>query len=237
MTKMENNSEHLISDFVKSLLTNMIQQMPAPPIKNMVSSQALISLANGTDITKIEVNDDSASMLSSVASGLWSVVTLGYGSSSEQPSPASVKSNQIETFLPDLPADVNSSNSGHVIGIDTQIDCSTRLLAWQSCHIMLILSNHCTHDSLYNPYRLAMFHFTHTQDTPTNLPNSEPLPWFSIDFTKLFQMFTFTLHNDQYTLLLYMLLHRNQHFKMFILSRLNIDLLVTKTQIKLLSNV
>ena len=65
-------------------------------------------------------------------------------------------------------------------------------------------------------------------DTPTNLPNSEPLPWFSIDYTKLFQMFTFTLHTDQYTLLLYMLLHRNQHFKMFILSRFNIDMLVRK---------
>lgn len=64
-------------------------------------------------------------------------------------------------------------------------------------------------------------------DTPTNLPNSEPLPWFSIDYTKLFQMFTFNLHTDQYTLLFYMLLHRNQHFKMFILSRLNIDLLVS----------
>ena len=63
-------------------------------------------------------------------------------------------------------------------------------------------------------------------DTPTNLPNSEPFPWFSIDFTQLFQTFTFTLHSDQYTLLLYMLMHRNQHFKMFILSRLNIDLLV-----------
>ncbi len=39
-------------------------------------------------------------------------------------------------------------------------------------------------------------------------------------------MFTFTLNYDQYTLLLYMLLHRNQHFKMFILSRINIDLLI-----------
>ena len=74
-----------------------------------------------------------------------------------------------------------------------------------------------------------MYQFKHTisnKDTPTNLPNSEPFPWFSIDFTQLFQTFTFTLHSDQYTLLLYMLMHRNQHFKMFILSRLNIDLLV-----------
>jgi hypothetical protein len=39
-------------------------------------------------------------------------------------------------------------------------------------------------------------------------------------------MFTFTLQTDQYTLLLYLLLHRNQHFKMYILSRLNIDMLV-----------
>jgi len=39
-------------------------------------------------------------------------------------------------------------------------------------------------------------------------------------------MFTYTLHTDQYTLLLYMLLHRNQHFKMFMLSRVNIDVLI-----------
>ncbi len=39
-------------------------------------------------------------------------------------------------------------------------------------------------------------------------------------------MFTYTLHTDQYTLLLYMLLHRNQHFKMYVLSRVNIDLLI-----------
>ena len=153
-------------------------------------------------------------------------MTLGYGSSNETAAndqSSTTTNQQMTTYLPSLPNDSDGASSNIN---DSQIDCENRLLAWQSCHILLILSNHCTNESLCNPYRLALFHFTDTQDTPTNLPNSEPLPWLSIDYSKLFQMFTFTLHTDQYTLLLYMLLHRNQHFKMFILSRLNIDLLI-----------
>ena len=161
--------------------------------------------------------------MSSVASGLWSVMTLGLGSSGASSTVNTQEDDNEKTYLPNLPTDNSSANQNTT---DIQIDCSTRLLAWQSCHILLVLSNHCTNESFYNPYRLALFHFTDTQNTPTNLPNSEPLPWFSIDFTKLFQMFTYTLHTDQYSLLLYMLLHRNQHFKMFILSRFNIDFLV-----------
>ncbi len=164
------------------------------------------------------------SLMSSVTNGLWSVMTLGYGGSSQSNSPPYTKnSEETLTYLPSLPQDSNSASV-----VNEPIDCTKRLLAWQSCHILLILSNHCTNESLYNPYRLALFHFTDTQDTPSNISNSdEPLPWFSIDYAKLFQMFTYTLHTDQYTLLLYMLLHRNQHFKMFILSRTNIDLLVS----------
>ena len=159
--------------------------------------------------------------MNSVVSGLWTVVTLGYGASSSRPV---FKNSPDSTYLPNLPSDNNDYSNKTA---DAVIECKDRLLAWQSCHILLILSNHCTNEALYNPYRLALFHFTDTQDRPTNIPNLEPLLWFSIDYAKLFHMFTFTLHTDQYTLLLYMLLHRNQHFKMFILSRLNIDLLVS----------
>jgi hypothetical protein len=192
--------------------------MPPPPMKNLASY-----LQNS--------QPQSQSLMSSLTTGLWSVMTFGMasGASTTKTTPPSDKSQEqkpLMTYLPNLPTD-NSTTSGAYTYDSAPIDCASRLLAWQSCHMLLVLVNHCTSESLYNPYRLALFHFTDTHDTPTNIPNSEPLPWFSIEYAKLFQMFTYTLHNEQYTLLLYMLLHRNQHFKMFILSRLNIDLIVS----------
>jgi hypothetical protein len=63
-------------------------------------------------------------------------------------------------------------------------------------------------------------------DSPTNVPDSEPLPWFSVDYRRLYEILCQTIHTDQSTLLLYMLLHRNQHFKTYVTSRTNIDQLV-----------
>jgi hypothetical protein len=63
-------------------------------------------------------------------------------------------------------------------------------------------------------------------DSPTNLPDSEPLPWFSVDYRRLYNVLCHTVHTDQSTLLLYMLLHRNQHFKAYVISRTNIDQIV-----------
>lgn len=99
------------------------------------------------------------SLISSVTSGLWSVMTLGYGSPANDSPPYTKASSEMFTYLPSLPQDSNSG--GHVH--DVPIDCTSRLLAWQSCHILLILSNHCTNEALYNPYRLALFHFTDIQ--------------------------------------------------------------------------
>jgi len=133
-----------VSDFIKCLLKNVIQQMPIP---------------HGTSSAGL---NSQKSLISSVASGLWSVMTLGYGSSgSPQPPVTLTTSNQsLLTYLPNLPNDNDNSSSNLN---DTQIDCENRLLAWQSCHVLLILSNHCSNESLCNPYRLALFHFTDTQ--------------------------------------------------------------------------
>lgn len=137
-----------VSEFVKALLTNIIQQMPVP------ASQNLNSYLSTSD------SSSQRSFMSSVASGLWSVMTLGLASSSYTTDDTHSPNDPIVTYLPSLPND-NSSNSGNIN--DAQIDCSTRLLAWQSCHILLVLSNHCTNESLFNPFRLALFHFTDTQ--------------------------------------------------------------------------
>ena len=99
------------------------------------------------------------SLISSVTSGLWTMMTLGYSSPASD-GPPYTKNSEIITYLPDLRSDSHSkSNSGK----EMFIECSDRLLAWQSCHILLILSNHCTNETLYNPYRLALFHFTDSQ--------------------------------------------------------------------------
>ncbi len=63
-------------------------------------------------------------------------------------------------------------------------------------------------------------------DSPTNLPEPEPLPWFSVDYRRLYDVLCQTVHTDQSTLLLYMLLHRNQHFKAYVISRTNIEQIV-----------
>ena len=141
-----------VSDFVKALLKNIIQQMPQPPNQNL--SSHLTSNSTYDPATQ-------RSILSSVASGLWSVVTLGYGGGSTPTTPSPGAKSEDVTFLPNVPTDGNGSASGN--SNDIQIDCASRLLAWQSCHILLVLSNHCTNEALYNPYRLALFHFTDTR--------------------------------------------------------------------------
>ena len=125
--------------------------MPQPPSQNLSSH-----LTNNSNETTLQ-----RSLFSSVASGLWSVVTLGYGSGSSTSSVSSSASAQDLTYLPSIPSEGNGSASAS--SNDAQIDCGNRLLAWQSCHILLVLSNHCTNEALYNPYRLALFHFTDTQ--------------------------------------------------------------------------
>ncbi len=79
-------------------------------------------------------------------------MSLGYASPPAQPP---------QTYLPPLPHDSNSAPSA---SSEPALDCQSRLLAWQSCHLLLVLANHCTSEHLYNPYRLALFHFTDTTD-------------------------------------------------------------------------
>ncbi|CAF0810057.1 unnamed protein product [Adineta steineri] len=186
----------LISEFTRTLLEHFIKQTDCP------SALAVVPLN--------DVNGDSGTLYKigqSVASGLWSVVTLGMGSSTTTPT-------------------TTTASEGTVSPTDPAYDLRNHHLANQSIHLILILSNHFTNDAHRNPYRLALLHFTDTQDSPTNLPDSEPLPWFSVDYRRLYDVLCQTVHTDQSTLLLYMLLHRNQHFKAYVISRTNIDQIV-----------
>ncbi|CAF4397677.1 unnamed protein product, partial [Adineta steineri] len=139
-------------EFTRTLLEHFIKQTDCP------SALAVVPLN--------DVNGDSGTLYKigqSVASGLWSVVTLGMGSSTTTPT-------------------TTTASEGTVSPTDPAYDLRNHHLSNQSIHLILILSNHFTNDAHRNPYRLALLHFTDTQDSPTNLPDSEPLPWFSVDY-------------------------------------------------------
>jgi hypothetical protein len=85
-------------------------------------------------------NLKSYSSIFSYLDGLWSVVTLGMGSSSTP-----------------------TTTEGTIPANDPAFDLRNRHLANQSIHLILILSNHFTNDVHRNPYRLALLHFTDTQ--------------------------------------------------------------------------
>ncbi|XP_060076610.1 dymeclin-like [Ylistrum balloti] len=105
-------------------------------------------------------------------------------------------------------------------------DYHETLLANQSLLFLLVLTNHCTTDhSMHNPYRQALFAFTNSQDPSSSSPTKTPAT-FKLDFSQLYDALCVALRDDQSTLLLYLLIHRNTLMKAFILSRTNIDQLV-----------
>ncbi|OWF38655.1 dymeclin-like [Mizuhopecten yessoensis] len=105
-------------------------------------------------------------------------------------------------------------------------DFHETLLANQSLLFMLVLTNHCTTDhGIHNPYRQALFAFTNSQDPSSSSPTQTPAT-FKLDFSQLYDALCVALRDDQSTLLLYLLIHRNTLMKAFILSRTNIDQLV-----------
>lgn len=111
-------------------------------------------------------------------------------------------------------------------GKKSEDDQSETLLANQSLLFILVLANHCTCDkSVPNPYRQALFSFTDSQESGGN-PPTHIASTFKLDMSKVYNVLCQTLHDDQTTLLLYLLLHQNANMKAFILSRTNIDMLV-----------
>ncbi|CAH1251605.1 DYM [Branchiostoma lanceolatum] len=101
---------------------------------------------------------------------------------------------------------------------------NTPALANQSMLLLLVLANHCGNDKdTRNPYREALISFVNIPETSTEAQIDAS---FNIKFASLYNAICGQLNNDSTILLLYILLHRNQHFKTFILSRLNIEALI-----------
>uniref|UniRef100_K1PRE0 Dymeclin n=1 Tax=Magallana gigas TaxID=29159 RepID=K1PRE0_MAGGI len=105
------------------------------------------------------------------------------------------------------------------------------LLANQSLLFLLVLTNHCTGErGVSNPYREALFSFTNIHEESSV---SQVAATFKMDYNLLFSALCSTLRDDQTTLLLYLLIHRNSGVKAFIFSRTNIDQLCLINDISL----
>lgn len=99
--------------------------------------------------------------------------------------------------------------------------CVDAPLASHSLLLILVLTNHCTAE---NPYRQALFSCTYSSaDRTAPQPGG---PTFKIDFAKLYTTMCKIATLEHGTLLLYLLLHRNPHFKNFVMSRSDIENLV-----------
>lgn len=97
-------------------------------------------------------------------------------------------------------------------------------LANQSLLLILILTNHNADDSVdiqNNPYRYSLFHCSNSTELVKDEVGS-----FKIDFAGLYQTLCKITHLDQTTLLLYLLLHRNEKFYKFVMAQPNLQELV-----------
>ncbi|XP_058120627.1 dymeclin [Anopheles ziemanni] len=92
-------------------------------------------------------------------------------------------------------------------------------LANQSLLLILILTNH--HATKDNPYRISLFGCSDSQDSPKEEPAT-----FKIDFSSLYNTLCRIVTIDQATLLLYLLLYRNQRFHKYVMAQQNLQQLV-----------
>ncbi|KAG5682839.1 hypothetical protein PVAND_012161 [Polypedilum vanderplanki] len=98
-------------------------------------------------------------------------------------------------------------------------------LANQSLLLILILTNHNADDSVdiqNNPYRYSLFNCVNS----TEMWKQDDPGSFKIDYSGLYQTICKMTHLDQTTLLLYLLLHRNEQFYKFVMRQPNLQELV-----------
>lgn len=93
-------------------------------------------------------------------------------------------------------------------------------LANQSLLLILILTNHNTTQE--NVFRNSLFNCGDASD-----PTKDPPISFKIDFGVLYQTLCQIVTIDQATLLLYLMLHRNQRFYKFVMAQIELQNLVS----------
>nr|XP_045601429.1 dymeclin-like isoform X3 [Procambarus clarkii] len=99
-------------------------------------------------------------------------------------------------------------------------------LASQSVLLLLVLANHYTADrTTRNPYRQALLHAQNFHDPAESTP-TQAAATFKLEFATLYKTLYIHLHDDQTTLLLYLLLHKNEDFRTYVLSRTDMESLI-----------
>jgi hypothetical protein len=148
--------------FVKTLVSHFIRQDPSP-----------------------KPEDAGGSIVLGLASGLWNVLSLGYGKAEETPEEAVI--GKMSVFL------------------------------------LLVLTNHCTAEG--NKYREALFSCQDSQGKEGDVVANPKV--FRVDYSSLLNTFSSIPNDDETTLLLYLLLHKNYSFRNFVMSRASdLDLIV-----------
>lgn len=72
-----------------------------------------------------------------------------------------------------------------------------------------------------------MSHFSVCFEESSSSTPTQAVATFKLDYAKLYGTICQTLRDDETTLLLYLLLHRNLNFRSFLISRADIELLVS----------
>lgn len=96
-------------------------------------------------------------------------------------------------------------------------DGADRILSRLSLLLILVLTNHGTNKNKVNPYREALFHCVDVQNNYDG--GDHMVQGFKIEFQRLFDVLCALQNEDQATLLLYLLVHKNAQFKNYVLSR------------------
>ena len=191
---------HLTSEMMSILLILLsVQMYSARPVQRSVVYRLIMGpkcSLHAVRFTKCLLNhfirqeappkfEAGGSLIIGLASGLWNVLSLGYGKSEEVPEEA--------------------------------------VVAKMSCLLLLILTNHST--SEVNKYRETLFSCQDSHGKagdPTSSSNQ-----LTIDYASLFKTFSSIPNDDETTLLMYLLLHKNYSFRNFVMSRASdLDLIV-----------
>lgn len=188
--------EALIHRFIHCLLKNFVEQKVAPAAY---------------------INADGGGLVLGLASGVWNILTLGYNSVVAKNDP-----------------DAHHSHGDNDGNVKTSLADSSLLL-------LLILANHCPDQSMINnPYRRSLFicsnsvkakgndegKVSHEKSVDDKAVSPAVDTSFETDFGALFKTICDTLHRDESTLLLYLLLHQNHYFKTHVLASSDMEKIV-----------
>ena len=159
------------------------REMLAGPPSVMVAPLTCVLLTRYCD--QAPEPEVGGSIVLGLASSMWSILTLGYGSGETN--------TEGEKTLADI-----------------------------SLSLVLLLTNHCTDTSAFkNPFREALFTFGNACEKSMDTDAA-----FRLEYPGLFRCLASTLHSEEATLLLYLLLHRNSKFRSYVLAGSEIEQLV-----------